>query len=78
MTEGKGRERLSEPMRQGLWLVRMWAKTGGTYMPYASQSRTFEALERRGLVTFRSVDEGSPYNGYALTDEGRAATGNTP
>lgn len=44
----------------------------GVYMPYANRIRSFEACKRRGLLEYRTVDQGHPRNGYALTDAGRA------
>ncbi len=52
--------------------VRTWA-AGGTYMPFADEVLSFEACERKGLLEYRSVDNGATYNGYALTEAGIAA-----
>lgn len=62
---------VSDAMKAALGLIRDWSRSG-TYMPRASAERTFEALQRRGLVEWRSVDNGSARNGYALTEAGRA------
>jgi hypothetical protein len=45
---------------------------GGTYMPDRAMQLVFEACERKGLLAYRSVSDGSKYNGYALTDLGRS------
>jgi hypothetical protein len=61
--------RLSENMRGALDFL---SRTS-PYMPFADQQRTFDALERRGLAVYRRVEDGHRYNGYSLTDAGRAA-----
>ena len=68
--------KLTKPSKaqiMALHRVRHHAVRGGTVMPYADEARSFEACERRGWLEYRSVDNGSPFNGYALTPAGRAA-----
>lgn len=69
---------LSPAMKSALTTVRDFAhgKPVPSYMPFANQQATFDALERRGLVYYCSVDGGSQYNGYALTLKGHAAIRN--
>lgn len=41
-------------------------------IPYVREQRTFDALERKGLIVWRSVDEpGISQNGFRLTELGR-------
>ena len=64
-------ERVTEAQKRALHSVATWSEHG-TYMPMDAQMRTFEACERKGLVEWRSVEGGSTYNGYALTEAGIA------
>lgn len=43
------------------------------WMPYMTEVRTYEALERKGYVVYKSVGPGIALNGYRLTDAGQAA-----
>lgn len=52
-----------------LRLTRTWSERG-TYMPDFVCARSFDACVRHGWLEYRSVDQGSPYNGYALTKKG--------
>lgn len=58
-----------------LRMVQAWANRG-TYMPFAANVRSYEACEHHGWLEYRSVDQGSPYNGYALTAAGRELLAN--
>ena len=69
--------RLSEAQISALRTVQRLSDRGGTYMPFADGVRSFEACERKGLLVYRSVNDGSPYNGYALTESGRRALEDT-
>lgn len=61
---------------QALQTIRRWRVAGGTYMPFASQQRTFSACERKGLIIYRKVGEpGITYNGYQLTELGNKYAG---
>jgi hypothetical protein len=42
------------------------------YIPFTRDVRTFEALERKGLVIYRSIPD-VRINGYRITAAGRAA-----
>lgn len=66
--------KLSVAQRHALEILRRETRGAGeTYMPYADHERTFAALARRGLAVWRTVDDGFRYNGYAITDAGKAA-----
>jgi hypothetical protein len=52
--------------------------TSGIYNPRLAELRTFLALERRGWVRLRSVDDGAAINGYQITETGRSALLATP
>lgn len=64
--------KLTKAQLGALRSVENWSERG-TYMPSIARVRSFEAAERKGALEYRSVDRGSPRNGYALTDAGRAA-----
>lgn len=63
---------LSTSMRGALRVARAFGRGRvQTYMPWANEQRTYDALERRGLIRYRSVDEpGIDYNGYEITEAG--------
>jgi hypothetical protein len=53
---------------------RMGVEKDGTYMPYVNESRTARALEDKDLVKWVNCGESIYiYNGYVITDEGKAA-----
>jgi hypothetical protein len=63
--------KLSDAQTSALGLINYWgeydAKHGCyIYMPYASDQRTFTALERKGYVEYVRVDDGFRINGYRL------------
>lgn len=42
------------------------------HTPYERETRTFDALEAKGVVRRVTVDEGYSYNGYVLTELGKS------
>lgn len=64
--------RLTIPQKRALHTTVAFSEKG-VYMPYANEARTFEACERKGVLEYRSVSDGHPRNGYALTKAGRDA-----
>lgn len=66
--------KLTEAQLSILKSVRTWSEYG-TYMPFANQMQSINACVRRGLLEYRSVDQGAFRNGYALTEAGRAILG---
>lgn len=46
-------------------------KDNGTYNPFASDQKTFDALEERGLIEWYPGANHGSYNGYRITEAGR-------
>lgn len=66
--------KISTPQAKALRTVKQHAKGEDgcrTYMPYRDQMATFQALERKGLVQYRRIEEPEVrYSGYQLTEAG--------
>ena len=55
--------KLSLSQQHALHQIDRWSEQG-VYMPYRMMQRSFDALERKGLIEYVSVSDGHKRNGY--------------